>query len=170
MMNIAQQRQIEHTIAQLYNDAKYDRVRMAKAMTSSLFRAIQPADFHNVYLSISKKQGEDLSRLVQDANIKNIVEFGTSFGISTLFLALGAIATKGHIITTELIPSKAERAVENFRTAGVDDLIEVRVGDAMETLSAHRAPIDLLFLDGWKDLYLPLFRMLEPNFHGKTLI
>lgn len=161
---------IEATLAHLYNDSKYDLIKAMKGFAKGAFRPIQPANFKDVYLSISKEQGEDLKRLIKKNNLKNIVEFGTSFGISTLFLALGVIETKGRIITTELIESKAEKAIENFKKAGVNDLIEVRIGDALETLKNHNAPIDLLFLDGWKDLYLPVFQMLESNFHTNTFI
>lgn len=52
----------------------------------------------------------------------------------------------------------------------LDNIIEVRIGDAMETLKNYKKPIDLLLLDGWKDLYSPLFQMLEPNFHTNTII
>ena len=121
-------------------------------------------------IRISKEQGEDLKRLVKQNNLKNIIEFGTSFGISTLFLAQGVIETGGHIITTELIESKAQKAIENFKKAGVNDLIEVRMGDALETLKHHNDPIDLLLLDGWKDLYLAVFQLLESNFHADTII
>lgn len=165
-----QNTQIETTITQLYNDSKNDYLRMIKGAAKSIFRPMQPSDFKDAYLSISKEQGEGLKRLVQENNIKNIVEFGTSFGISTLFLAQGVMETGGRIITTELIEPKAQKAIENFEKAGVNDLIEVRIGDAMETLKKHHEPIDLLFLDGWKDLYLPLFQMLEPNFHAQTII
>jgi len=169
-MTTTYQNQIETTLAELYNDAKYDGMKMIKGVAKSLFRPIQPADFKDVLLSISKEQGVGLRRLIIENNIKNIVEFGTSFGISSLFLAQGAKETGGNIITTELIASKAQVATKNFEKAGVADLIEVRVGDAMETLKNHNEPVDLLLLDGWKDLYLPLFRMLEPNFHENTLI
>lgn len=162
--------QIKSNIKELYIDAKNDRFNIRKGLIKRLFRPMRPSDFKNAYLSISKKQGEDLQQLIKENNCKNIVEFGTSFGISTLFMALGAIATNGKIITTEIVPSKAEKAIENFKKAGVNHLIEVRVGDALETLNNHNEPIDLLFLDGWKELYLPLFQLLEPNFHQQTLV
>ena len=98
------------------------------------------------------------------------MEFGTSFGISTLFLAKAVLETKGNIITTELLESKAKKAIENFEKAGVEHLIEVRIGDALETLKNHNIAVDFLLLDGWKDLYLPLFQMLESNFHSNTVI
>lgn len=165
-----QQHQIQTTLNRLYKDSKYDRLKILRGAARSIFGPIQPADFKNVYLSISKTQGEFLVRLIKENNLKNIVEFGTSFGISTLFLAEGVIATGGRIITTELIESKAKKAVENFKAAGVANLIEVRTGDALKSLKSHREPIDLLLLDGWKNLYLPLFRMLEENFHANTVI
>lgn len=162
--------QIERTIAELYKDSKNDYLKMMGGAAKSIFRPIQPSDFKDAYLAISQEQGRHLVELIKRNDIKNIVEFGASFGISTLFLAQGAIQTGGHIITTELIESKAKKAIENFKTAGVNNLIELRIGDAMQTLKNHNEPIDLLLLDGWKDLYLPLFRMLEPNFYSKTII
>ena len=163
-------KKIENTINELFNDSKYDPIKMLKGAAKSIFRPMQPTDFKDAYLSISKEQGEDLVQLIKDNNLKNIVEFGTSFGISTLYLAQGVMETGGHIITTELIESKAKKAIENFKNAGVNELIEVRIGDAMETLKNYNHSIDLLLLDGWKDLYLPLFQMLEPNFHTEAII
>ena len=162
--------QIEPTIKALYKDSKNDYLRMMSGVAKSIFRPIQPADLKDAYLAISEEQGKDLVKMIKENNIKHIVEFGTSFGISTLFLAQGVIETGGSIITTELIESKAQKAIENFKRAGVSDLIELRIGDAMNTLKNHSEPIDLLLLDGWKDLYLPLFQMLEPNFHSNTIV
>ena len=170
IMIVKQQKQIELTLNELYKDSKYDVLKMVKGAAKSVFRPMQPLDFKEAYLSISKEQGEGLKQLIKKNNIKNIIEFGTSFGISTLFLAQGAMETEGHIITTELIESKALKAIDNFKKAGVNVLIEVRIGDAMETLKNHNEPFDLLLLDGWKDLYLPLFQMLESNFHADTFI
>lgn len=164
------QTQINTTINALFKDAKNDHLKMIKGFSKAIFRPLQPSDFEHVYLSISKAQGEDLVKLIQKQQCKNIVEFGTSFGISTLYLAQGILETEGNIITTELLPSKAAKAKESFDKAGVSEYIEVRVGDALETLKGHKQPIDLLLLDGWKDLYLPLFNMLEPNFHDNTII
>ena len=169
-MNTIQQETIETTLSNLYNDSKFDILKMMKGAAKSVFRPMQPSDFKDAYLSISKEQGNHLKQLIKEKNIKNVVEFGTSFGISTLFLAQGVLETGGHIITTELLESKAIKAIENFKTAGVINLIDVRIGDAMETLKRHDEPIDLLLLDGWKDLYLSLFKMLESNFHANTYI
>ena len=169
-MNTIQTENTKHVLNELFSDSKNDYLKMAKGMAKGIFRPLQPSDFKDVYLSISKEQGENLKHLIVKNNIKNIVEFGTSFGISTLYLAEGAIETGGKIVTTELIESKALKAIENFKKAGVNDCIEVRVGDALETLHDYNESIDLLLLDGWKDLYLPLFQLLEPNFNTNTMI
>lgn len=161
---------ITDTLLDLFDDAKNDKTRIIKGLVKSIIRPMQPEDFKHAYLSITEEQGLFLVDLIKKNKFKNIVEFGTSFGISTLFLAQGALETKGRIITTELIASKAEKAMENFKKAEVSNIIDVRIGDAMQTLQNHKAAIDLLFLDGWKDLYQPLFNMLESNFHTHTII
>lgn len=169
-MIVLHQENIKATLIELYNDAKNDKTRIIKGLVKSIIRPMQPEDFKHAYLSITEEQGLFLVELIKKNKFKNIVEFGTSFGISTLFLAQGALETKGRIITTELIASKAEKAMENFKKAEVSNIIDVRIGDAMHTLQNHKEPIDLLFLDGWKDLYQPLFNMLESNFHTNTII
>lgn len=169
-MNNTIENKVTATLSELYHDSRNDKFKMMKGAAKSIFRPMQPSDFEEAYLSISSEQGEHLKRIIQKYNLKNIVEFGTSFGISTLFLAQGVLKTGGQIITTELLESKAKKAIENFEKAGVNDIIQVRIGDAMDTLKNHDQSIDLLLLDGWKNLYLPLFRMLEPNFHSGTFI
>lgn len=169
-MNTTQINNVQHKLNMLHNDAQNDFMRMGKEMAKSVFRPMQPADFKDVYLPISKEQGETLRQLILENNCKNIVEFGTSFGISTIYLADAARQTKGKVITTELLENKANKAMQNIADAGLNDYVEIRTGDAMETLKDYAQSIDFLFLDGWKDLYLPLLKMLEPQFHKGTLI
>jgi len=161
---------VEQKLKALHFDAGKDFMRMGKGIVKSAFRPIQPSDFENVYLPISKEQGHSLRQLIIENDCKNIVEFGTSFGISTIYLADAARQTGGKVITTELLESKAKTALKNIKDAGLNDYVEVRIGDAMETLKDDVPSIDFLFLDGWKDLYLPLFQMLEPYFHSGTVI
>src|SRR5439155_191862 len=70
----------------------------------------------------------------------------------------------GRVITTELDPVKAEQAARNFRASGLSEFIDLRIGDAFETLkSGLGGNIDLLLLDGWKEAYLPMLKFLEPR-------
>lgn len=161
---------VRQTLDILHRDAKNDYKRMGKAMAKAIFRPVQPNDFKDAYLPISREQGEDICNLIVDNNLKNVVEFGTSFGISTIYLANAVRTTGGKVITTELIESKALQAKQNIDAAGLKEYVEIRIGDAMETLKSFSEPIDFLLLDGWKDLYLPLIQLLEPQFHKGTLI
>ena len=109
-------------------------------------------------------------QMIRSSNAQNIVEFGTSFGVSTLYLAAAAKDNGGKVITTELLESKANKAQKHFDEAGLSEWIDLRVGDAMQTLKDWNEPIDFLLLDGWNDLYLPLLKMLQPHFRAGTTI
>ena len=115
----------------------------------------------DAYIPISPIVGRLLHVLALSRQPGRIVEFGTSHGLSTIYLAAATSTHDAPVITTEAEPSKIAAARENFSAAGVADRIELRVGDAFETLANFDEPISLLFLDGWKGLYLPLLRQLE---------
>ncbi len=169
-MNKYKNNRVAEVLDHLHEDAKKDYMRVGKGIVKSIFRPLQPKDFAHAYLPISKNQGEALKQLIIQNDSKYVVEFGTSFGISTIYLADAVKQTGGKVISTELIKSKADIAIQNIEKAGLDPFVEIRVGDAMQTLQGDHQAIDFLFLDGWKDLYLPLFKMLEPYFHAGTLI
>ena len=114
-------------------------------------------------LDLSQQQGQFLYDLLVQRGAKNIIEFGTSFGISTLYLGAAAKVNGGQVITTELLPEKCEVAQENFAQAGLSNYIELREGDAMETLREVPDQVDFLLLDGWNDLYLPILKLIEPR-------
>ena len=161
---------IQSVISSLYQKARFDGIKMTQGAAKALFRPLQPTDVSSVYLPISQDQGEFIYDLIVENKCQQIVEFGTSFGISTLFLGAAAKLTGGKVITTEIIESKAKKALQNFKRAGLEDLIDLRTGDALQTLADLNTEIDFLFLDGWKDLYLPLFKQLEPLFKKGTII
>ncbi len=90
-----------------------------------------------------------------------IVEFGASLGISTIHLAAGLKDHgQGSLITTEIDPVKASALKANLSEAGFAEIVEVRIGDALETLRSLPGPVDLLCLDGWNELYLPVLQLV----------
>jgi len=99
-----------------------------------------------------------------------IVEFGTSFGISTLCLASTAVDTGGHVTGSEFHPRKAGKAVPNLSDAGLSEFATVHVGDARNTFAGLQGPIDLLFLDGAKDLYFDILLMLEDRLRPGSIV
>ena len=119
---------------------------------------------NDAFIPVSRDGGRLVYTLVRGAATGTTVEFGTSFGISTIYMA-AAMRDRGagRVITTELLQSKADRAREYIREAGLLDVVDLRVGDALETLKDLDADVTVLFLDGWKDLYLPLLKQLEPK-------
>lgn len=124
-----------------------------------------------VYMPISADGGKLLYNLVRATRPATVVEFGTSFGISTLYLAAAVRDNgTGRVISTELSADKAATARRTFTETGLDGLITVLEGDARETLADVTEPVDFLPLDGWKDLCLPVLRMLEPRLAPGTLV
>jgi predicted O-methyltransferase YrrM len=126
----------------------------------------------DVYLAVSPETGRLLYLLVRSSRARSIVEFGTSFGISTLHLAAGLRDNGGgQLITSEFEPAKAARARETFATAGLADLIELREGDALETLAVDLpTPIDLVLMDGAKTLYPAVLDRIEPHLRPGSLL
>lgn len=123
-------------------------------------------------LAVSRETGALLYMLARSLGAENVVEFGTSFGVSTLHLAAAVRDNGGgRVITTEFEPSKAERALEHFVAGGVADLIEIRLGDALQTLASDLPEtIDLVLLDGAKALYPEILALLESRLRPGALI
>jgi predicted O-methyltransferase YrrM len=136
--------------------------------TSALRRA---AERESLYMPISEPAGRLLYALTRASASALVVEFGTSYGISTLYLA-AAVADAGHgrVITTELSSTKVAATRRTLREAGLDRIVEIREGDARQTLADLETEIGVLLLDGWKDLYLPVLAMLEPRLAPGALV
>jgi predicted O-methyltransferase YrrM len=115
------------------------------------------------FIPVSRDAGRFLYALVRGSRPGQILEFGTSFGISTIYMAAAARdGGAGKLITTERHEGKATQATEYLRDAGLLDWVDVRIGDALQTLTDQKSGVSVVFLDGWKDLYLPVLQLLEP--------
>jgi predicted O-methyltransferase YrrM len=127
--------------------------------------AAQRADaLQDCYIPISAEAGKLLYNLVRSARPDTVVEFGTSFGISTIYLAAAVRDNRaGRVFGTELSARKVDAARANLAEAGLADAVTILPGDALETLAGVPGPIGLVLLDGWKDLCLPVLRLLEPK-------
>lgn len=126
----------------------------------------------DVPIPVSRDTGALLYMLARASRARAIVEFGLSFGISTLHLAAALRDNGGgRLITTEFEPSKVERARANLTAGGLVDLVEIRVGDALQTLAGDLPDaIDLVLLDGAKALYPDILGLLEPHLKPGALI
>jgi predicted O-methyltransferase YrrM len=165
---------VRSVLDRLFEGAAHDDERELDIddATFATANARQRSDIlQSVYMPISEPGGRLLYLLARATRPTTVVEFGTSFGISTLHLA-AALADNGsgHLFTTEMSPVKIAAAQANLAEAGLAELATVLPGDAMETLGSVPGPIELLFLDGWKDLCLPVLRLLEPRLSPGALV
>ncbi|WP_198088589.1 O-methyltransferase [Variovorax sp. E3] len=126
----------------------------------------------DLWLPVSRETGVLLYMLARSTNARNIVEFGTSFGLSTLYMAAALRDNGGgRLIGSEFEPSKIAKAREHLAEGGVNDLVEIREGDALKTLATGLpASIDLLLLDGAKSLYSDVLALVESRLRPGALI
>lgn len=126
----------------------------------------------DLWLPVSRNTGSLIYILARNMRATAIVEFGTSFGISSIFLAAALRDNGGgRLITTEFEPSKVKRARQHLTEAGLVDLVDMREGDALATLAADLPPaIDLLLLDGAKALYADILTLVESRLRPGALI
>lgn len=170
-------------------DRLFDQDEAARGATRAAFADVTDADrahmmrsktaYRDLYgrlkdvpLAVSRETGALLYMLARSARAKAIVEFGTSFGISTLHLAAALRDNGGgRLITSEFEPSKAIRARENLSAGGLIDLVEIREGDALKTLRTDLPDtIDLVLLDGAKALYPDILDLVESRLRPGAII
>jgi len=168
---------IEAALSRMFEQAEQDEDTAAR-VSAQLPGGLAPltpqerADaVAEVYMPISPRGGELLYNLVRAVRPTTVVEFGMSFGISTLHLAAAVRDNgTGRVITTELSKDKIAATRRTFTETGLDDLITILEGDARDTLRGLDAPADFVLLDGWKELCLPVLRLLEPALRPGTLV
>ena len=114
-------------------------------------------------MNIAKAEGQWFEQLVQQIDAKKVVEIGTSNGYSAIWLALGLAQTGGKLITLEIDDGRYKLAQENFSKAGVSHLIDARLTDALAELERIEGPIDLVFIDAWKDDYPRYLELVLPK-------
>ena len=123
------------------------------------------------FLSVSPEYGRFLYAMARASNATRIVEFGTSMGISTIYLAAALRDNGGgQLIGCELEPTKAARARLHIEAAGFADLVDIRDGDALETLKDLSGEVDLALIDGAWSLYLPVLKLIEPRLRSGAVI
>ncbi|WP_233613332.1 MULTISPECIES: O-methyltransferase [Corallococcus] len=120
--------------------------------------------FADKYLAIERAQGAFCYLTARALRARTVVEFGTSFGVSTLWLAAAVRDNGGgRVIGTELLPEKARRAQAHLEEAGLASFAEIRVGDATETLRAEDlGEVDFMLNDGFPVRALDVLKLVAP--------
>ena len=171
---------VRDVLDRLHADAKSDRLKFLSLIPrfaagllrgQKLFDVLTPEAIKDFYIPVSREQGEFLYLTARAIGATKVVEFGTSFGISTIYLAAAVRDNgRGEVIGSEIEASKAQVARANLEAAGLGAHADVRLGDAMQTLRDLPEPIDLVLLDGWKDLYIPVLELLTPRLRPGSVV
>lgn len=173
-MNTLRDPKVASTIDRMYAEAGrqmaqlHERGAQLRAAKTAQERADALSDF---YLPVTPESGQLLYTLVRATRPGLVVEFGTSLGLSTIHLA-SAVRDNGvgRVVTTELSAAKVAAATSTFADLGLDDVITVLEGDALQTLATISEPVNFVLLDGWKDLYVPVLQLLTPRLSQGALV
>jgi predicted O-methyltransferase YrrM len=126
----------------------------------------------NAYMAVTPSVGRLLYQLARLHRATAVVEFGTSFGISTLYLGAAVRDNGGgRVIGTEYETNKVEATRRSVAAAGLTSIVEVREGDAAETLTSDLPDtVDLLFLDGAKGMYCDVLAIVESHLSSNAVV
>lgn len=128
------------------------------------------------FIALDEDKCQFMYQLINVMGATNIVEAGTSFGVSTIYLALAVAQTKaatgktGKVIATEKEPQKAEVARKHWKHCGevVEKEIDLRLGDLLETLKQDIPEVDLVLLDSKSSYLMKIFKQPDvTQFLGK---
>jgi len=169
---------VKTTLDRLHGAARGDMFVFARALPSVLVARLRGRSFaeavtphlDDAYIPISRDAGRFLYLTALAIDAKLAIEFGTSFGISAIYLAAAMRERNGRLIGSEMVPHKIARARCNLAEAGLADYAEIREGNALETFADLPSPIDLVLLDGWKDLYLPMLALVRPKLRRGSVV
>lgn len=150
-------------------DAYHERMRdEARAMREGRF---SDGDWRDkVLLAVGPETGQLINILARSFTAPSILEIGTSYGYSGIWLAEAAQATGGRLTTLELQGYKSAHAREMSAKAGLADHVDFKVGDALALIAAMPAGIDFVLLDLWKDLYTPCLEAFYPKLNPGAVI
>jgi predicted O-methyltransferase YrrM len=131
-----------------------------------------PTFMKDKMIPVHREQGAFLYLVARSIRAKTIVEFGTSHGLSTIYLA-AAIRdndTKGEVIGSEFVPEKMAQAQRNLEETGLARFARIREGDARQTLRDLPDGIDLCLMDGFPPYSLEVFRLIAPRLRKGAIV
>jgi predicted O-methyltransferase YrrM len=128
------------------------------------------ANVDALLLPVGREVGWFLHSLILAKRPARILKLGTSYGYSTLFLADAAKQTGASVITMDLADCKQAEARAQLTRAGLADVVDFRLGDAVALIGEDPGPFDLVLLDIWKDLYLPCLEAFYPKLSDEAII
>ncbi len=159
-----------HELADTRDKAIVQQVHSDEAAWNAASSEERAAMMAEALMPVDRDAGRFLCAVARSISAKRIVEFGTSFGVSTVYFAAALKDNGGGmVIGSELEPTKVAKANQHLAEARLSEFAEIRLGDAMQTLR-DVGSMDLLFLDGWKLMYLDMLKLLLPNLRQEAAV
>lgn len=124
----------------------------------------------DMLLAVGPATGALLNQLIKSEGAKHILEIGTSYGYSTVWLAEAARETGGRVTTLDIAPAKQAYADDMITKAGLADFVEFRSGDATQLIPEIAEGVDFVLLDLWKDLYVPCLELFLPKLKAGAMV
>ena len=121
-------------------------------------------------LPVGQDVGRLLHALVLAKRPRRVLELGTSYGYSTLILADAARKVGAQIVTMENADYKQAHAREQIGKAGLSNVVDFRLGDALDLLAQDKGPWDFVLLDIWKELYVDCFEAFYPGLTEEAIV
>lgn len=169
--NVIQDPKIEKVLERLHaygeqQEANYERPIDLKNLNWG------PSQFTDMLLSVNAAQGALLYILARSIQAKTIVEFGTSHGVSSIYLAAALRDNRqgGKLIGTEFVAAKVKEAQKNLEEVSLSSFVEIREGDARETLKTLPQGIDLCLMDGFPPFSLEVFKLIAPKLRRGAIV
>lgn len=153
--------------------AVFARYEARAAADQRRMKELGPAGFHHrdeFLLPVGAEVAAVLHALILARRPRRILELGTSYGYSTLVLADAAAAIGAQVVTMELVDYKQTYARQQLKEAGLAEVVDFRLGDALAMLHDDPGPWDFVLLDIWKELYVPCFEAFYPKLSVEGMI
>ncbi|MBI3516261.1 MAG: DUF1442 domain-containing protein [Proteobacteria bacterium] len=150
----------------------YDIQREARPPTEDAVKAFRS----DKLVALDRDKAELCYQLCRASNARRIVEAGTSYGVSTIYLAaavrdnVAAGGGSGVVIGTEYEPQKAAAARTHFEAAGLSRFIDLREGDLRETLKQIDGPVDFMLVDIWIAMARPALELVAPHLRPGAMV
>ena len=146
------------------------RAQREEALMGSLTEPELMRRRDELLLPVGRPAAVLLNLLIKESQATRILEVGSSYGYSTQWLAEAARAVGGKVTSLELRAAKAEYATAQLQQAGLAAWVEFRIGDALACLKELPGPFDFVLIDLWKDLYVPVWELLQGKLAEGALV
>jgi predicted O-methyltransferase YrrM len=183
MASVGNDPKLEKLLARLHRQSQ-GQLKATEKFFAELHRKTAPAAraaavkkyLSDKLVALEPDKADFCYQLCRALNARRIVEAGTSYGVSTLYLAAAARdevrehGGKAVVIGTEYEPAKAKAARANFAKAGLSKFIELREGDLRETLKDPGGPVDFVLIDIWMEMARPALERIAPHLRPGSIV